>query len=114
MNVQISEHPGQVIVVQPMSRLDAFTAPALRERLLALLDDGFSRFVFDLSQVPFLDSAGMGVLVRLHKRAREQGGEVKLVWPAQEAGRRIIRLTRFDRVFAMAETAEEALRLFGG
>ena len=52
------------------------------------------------------------MLVNLLKRAREHGGDVHLVWPAEEAARRILRLTKFDRVFTFAETAEAALSHF--
>jgi len=35
-----------------------------------------------------------------------------MVWPKQEAARRILHLTKFDRVFDMAETTEAALQRF--
>jgi anti-sigma B factor antagonist len=51
-------------------------------------------------------------LVSALKQARQQGGDVKLVWPREEAARRILRLTRFNRVFDLAETANEAIGRF--
>jgi anti-anti-sigma factor len=65
--------------------------------------------VVDLSAVPFIDSAGMAVLVSLLKKARIAAGEVILVWPSEEAARRILRLTKFDRVFPMADDVQSAL-----
>ena len=81
-------------------------------RLDELLESGAQRFVLDLSEVPFLDSAGMAVLVSLLKRARQGGGDVRLVWPAEEGARRILRLTKFDRVFSMADSVAMALSDF--
>lgn len=112
MDIQVQEHVIRIAVVAPRARIDAFNAPALRGRLDELLERGVNRFVLDLSQVPFLDSAGMAVLVSLLKRARSVDGDVLLVWPAEEAARRILRLTKFDKVFTMAETAEAALKSF--
>ncbi len=109
MDLNISEHIVRTVVVAPRQRIDAFNAPELRAALDQQLEGGARRFVLDLTNVPFLDSAGMAVLVRLLKRSRDQGGDVRLVWPTEEAARRIIKLTKFDRVFTMAETTEAAL-----
>lgn len=112
MNLNLSEHIVRTVVVAPTERIDAFSAPQLRAALDQQFASGVRRFVLDLSSVPFLDSAGMAVLVSLLKRARELGGDVRLVWPTEEAARRIIKLTKFDRVFSMANTAEAALADF--
>lgn len=109
MDLNLSEHVVRTVIVAPQQRIDAFSAPTLRTALDKQLLTGATRFVLDLSAVPFLDSAGMAVLVSLLKRSRELGGDVRLVWPAEEAACRIIRLTKFDRVFVMADTAEAAL-----
>ncbi len=122
MNLEISLYSIAIVVVR--DRIDAFNAPELRGRLDQLLAEGITRFVLDLSDVcssdlvldlsdvPFLDSAGMAVLVNLLKRARSAQGDVRLVWPKREETQRILRLTKFDRVFEIAETQEAALKSF--
>jgi anti-sigma B factor antagonist len=112
MNLNFSEHVVRTVVVAPTERIDAFSGPDLRAALDQQLASGARRFVLNLSAVPFLDSAGMAVLVSLLKRTRELGGDVHLVWPVEEAARRIIKLTKFDRVFFMTETIEAALADF--
>jgi len=111
MDITITQHQT-IAEVTLTGRFDAFNADKLREQLYSIIDQGTNQFVLDLSQTPFLDSAAMAVLVSLLKRARQQGGDVKLVWPQQEAARRILNLTRFDRVFSMSETATAALQTF--
>lgn len=112
MDILVQEHVIRIAVVAPRARIDAFNAPTLRGQLDELLERGINRFVLDLSQVPFLDSAGMAVLVSLLKRARGLEGDVQLVWPNEEAARRILRLTKFDKVFTMVDTAEAALKSY--
>lgn len=112
MQIAVKEHIIRTVVVSTADRIDAFSAPELRERVGMLLSDGVGRLVIDLSQVPFLDSAGMAALVSALKQARQQGGDVKLVWPREEGARRILHLTRFDRVFDMTETSDEAIGRF--
>ena len=104
MEITVTEQLSRTVVVAPKERLDAFSAPQMRERLEALLAEGVTQFIIDLSQTPFLDSAGMAVLVSLLKRARQAGGDVKLVKPASEAVQRILLLTRFDKVFDMLDS----------
>jgi anti-anti-sigma factor len=112
MKIKIDEIITRIVVVTPQERVDAFNAPELRQRLAKLVDDGAHNLVIDLSLVPFLDSAGMAVLVSALKRARQAGGDAKLVSPQSEAARRTLHLTKFDRVFDMAETAAEAVNRF--
>ncbi|MDQ1301040.1 MAG: anti-sigma factor antagonist [Chloroflexota bacterium] len=110
MNLEVSMYSIAIVAVR--DRIDAYSAAELRGRLEQLLAEGITRFVLDLSDVPFLDSAGMAVLVSLLKRARGAEGDVRLVWPKKDEAQRILRLTKFDRVFEMAETPAAALKGF--
>ncbi len=112
MKLSIREHIVRTVIIAPEERVDAFSAPSLRASFEKFLAEGVSKFVVDLSLTPFLDSAGMAALVSLLKNARQAGGDVKLVWPKEEAAQRTLRLTKFDRVFEMADTAELALERF--
>ena len=103
MNIVVQEQIQRTVTVAPQDRLDAFSAPALRSQLDALAASGVQDFIVDLSNTPFMDSAGMAVLVSLLRRTRQSGGSVKLVWPRAEAVRRTLQLTQFDRIFEFVE-----------
>ncbi|MEI7769771.1 MAG: STAS domain-containing protein [Chloroflexales bacterium] len=109
MEITVHNHIVQIVVVTSDARIDALSAPKLRERLDALVAEGANRFVIDLSAVPFIDSAGLAVLVSLLKKVRITEGEVILVWPSEEAIRNTLQLARLDRVFPMADDVESAL-----
>ena len=108
MHMTIVEQVIRIVIITPHDRIDAFTSTALRSQLEQLDAEGVCQIVIDLTDVPFLDSAGMAVLVTALKRARAAGGDLRLVWPKHEAARRILHLTKFDRVFTIAQTAAEA------
>lgn len=103
MNVELQHFVRRLVVVRPAGRVDAFTVDELKQTLTTALDGGLTELVVDLQAVDFLDSAGMAVLVSALKRARGEGGDVRLIWPVSEGARRILRLTRFDRVFEMLD-----------
>lgn len=104
-----NSHP---VVITLNGRITAFQAGALREQFAVLLDDGAKYFVLDLSQVEFLDSAGLAAMVYLLKQARQQGGDAKMILPKLGTAQRILQLTRFDKVFPLEETVEDALQSF--
>lgn len=68
--------------------------------------------VIDMTTVSFFDSAGMAALVNVLKRVREHAGDIRVVWPTSEAARRIVSLTKFDRVFTSSPSLESALRIW--
>ncbi|GAA2643896.1 STAS domain-containing protein [Dactylosporangium fulvum] len=91
---------GQCAVVQASGELDVATAPELRSYLHQLVDDGARTVVVDLTDVGFLDSTTLGVLISVHKRLVEVGGVVELVVPHARL-LRIFQITGLDRVFTI-------------
>ena len=70
---------GPHLVVGVTGELDAATAPALRDSLMGLLNRGVASLVLDLRGVTFMDSTGVGSLLRLHHRQGLLGGQVHFV-----------------------------------
>lgn len=71
---------GPYTVVCVAGELDVASAPALRDALLALLNrGGAGPLVLDLRGVTFMDSTGVGSLLRIHHRAGLLGGSVHFV-----------------------------------
>jgi anti-sigma B factor antagonist len=103
------DHLNRIKIISLSGNLDAYEAPTVRKNLLDLIEAGSLRFVIDLSNVDFMDSAGMAVLVNLLKRTRQADGDICLVWPKEEAAQRILKLTRFDRIFQITSSVPKAL-----
>ena len=68
---------GDVLILEVKGRIDSATAPALGERLTALLTGAGRRLVLDLGQLEYISSAGFRVLLLAGKRA--DAGESRLV-----------------------------------
>ncbi len=67
--------------------------------------------VLNLANVTFLDSAGLGVLVRVSHRARSAGGDLKLcALPPRVAD--VLRITRLNTVFDVQSGEEDAIAAF--
>ncbi|GAA3304045.1 MULTISPECIES: STAS domain-containing protein [Dactylosporangium] len=91
---------GSRAVVTASGELDVATAPELRAYLHKIVDEGASTLIVDLSDVGFLDSTTLGVLISVHKRLAEAGGVVELVIPHARL-LRIFQITGLDRVFTI-------------
>jgi anti-sigma B factor antagonist len=91
---------GGHAVVSVYGEVDLYTAPRLQTELAALVRDGVTRLVVDLSGVEFCDSTGMNVLLSAMKRLREHGGSLELAAP-RSAVRRILQVTGLDTVFSV-------------
>jgi anti-anti-sigma factor len=98
-----------VPVVTGPAQVDVTTEDQLRTALLEAAVRGHATVVVDLSRTRFCDSGGLGVLVRAHKRALEEGGEVRLVIPPGGAVHRIFTLTSLHRFIPRFDSLREAL-----
>ena len=63
---------GQVAVVTLPAEIDVTNADMVREELLAVLNQGATLLIADLSKTSFCDSAGVSALVRAFRRASHQ------------------------------------------
>ena len=64
--------------------------------------------VVDMSRTRFCDSAGLNALVAAERRARAEGGEVRLVITGKAVAR-VVALTGVDRFIPIYASLEEAL-----
>lgn len=98
---------GEFMVVTVSGEVDVVTAPALRQQIAEVIADGNDRVVADLTDVPFLDSTGLGVLVGRLKVLRQQGGDLRLVITSDRVLRNF-QITGLDKVFQIFPTVQEA------
>ena len=64
---------GPTVKVTAVGEIDSTSAPVLRTRLDALLDNGATNVTVDLTGVTFLDSAGLCVLAATYRRTSTEG-----------------------------------------
>jgi anti-sigma B factor antagonist len=82
--------------------IDLATAPALEEAAAALLDERPRTLVLDFSGVPFCDSSGIGVLVRLYNRTTVTGSRLTVRNPSENV-RVVLHMTSLTRILRIEE-----------
>jgi anti-sigma B factor antagonist len=83
----------------------------LREIIGDLVSKGRRKIVLNLAQVDFIDSAGMGELVKSYTTLRKQGGQLKLM-SLHEKVENLLKLTSLTQVFDIHKDEVSAIRAF--
>ena len=110
MGFRVSRN-GDVTLVEVEGQLIVGNRQELKQQVLDRLDGGDRKFVIDFANTGYIDSSGLGVLVSLSKKIREQGGELRLS-SLNEDLRTLFELTKLDTLFRIAENKEKALEGF--
>jgi anti-sigma B factor antagonist len=94
-------------IVRLAGELDLYNATQVREALVAASSDGPERLVVDLSEVDFIDSTALGVLIEARSKLRNKKAFL-LAAPRLET-RRALEISGLDRHFSVHETVPDAL-----
>jgi anti-sigma B factor antagonist len=106
--VEVEQLPEEQVLVVVSGEIDLYTAPQLKEALDAGLEAGARGLVVDLTEVTFVDSTALGVLIGAAKRLHAADGSLAIVCPNVKV-RHIFQVTGLDRVLGVCATRQEAL-----
>lgn len=110
MSFTISKQ-GDISVVAIDGQLIVSNRQELKQKMLEELEGGGRKFLVDFTQTGYIDSSGLGVLVSLSKKIREQGGELRLAGLNEDL-RTLFELTKLDTLFQITDSREQALASF--
>src|SRR3712207_5844142 len=91
--------------------LDGNIAEEFKRDIAPVLEEANSKVVFDMSQLQFVDSAGIGAILSCRRRLSAAGGDLKLCAVSKPV-RGAFEITRMHRLFDIFDTQEEAIRSF--
>jgi anti-sigma B factor antagonist len=89
--------------------VDISGARALQQSLEGLVGDGHTRLLIDLTDVSFIDSTGLGVLLHIVRRLRRRRGRLAVCCP-DPVMRGLFELVGHNMLFPVEETLDQALR----
>ena len=102
---------GDVTVIDVRGRFTLIEGEAVHELLADLFREGRRRLLLNFRDVSYLDSSGVGQLVRALYTARRNGAELKAV-DLSPRSREVLRLTNLHTVFADFPDEQTALQSF--
>jgi anti-sigma B factor antagonist len=104
-----TEEGGDTLVFGLRGSLDLATAPTVRAALTDATDQGRHEIIVDLTQLEFLDSTGLGVLIGAHRRVVEKNGSLRLVVHEGPIAR-LLNITGLIAVLAVYRSLDDARR----
>ncbi|MDC7238938.1 MAG: STAS domain-containing protein, partial [Spirochaetales bacterium] len=92
--------------------MDLYCSQEVKERIQEALDEGIRKIVLECSDLSYLDSSGIGVLISLLTSLRKQGGSLVLCSLCSTV-RSVIQLTKLTGFLPVTDTLEDALEHLG-
>jgi anti-sigma B factor antagonist len=109
-----TRHVGDVAVLEISGRITLGEGNVmLREIVRELLDKGNKKIVLDLDEVQYVDSSGIGELVKTHTTVRNQGGQLRLI-NLNKRVNDLLQMTRLSAVFDIARDEASAVASLRG
>lgn len=87
--------------------LDMEIASQLKAKLLILCQPDIEALIFDLSQIEYVDSSGLGALLLAYRQLKEYEGKIVLVGVSAVV-RKMLSLSQIEDLFEYYDTIEEA------
>jgi anti-anti-sigma factor len=107
--VEIKEEKrGKVKIVGLRGKLDANSSQAVEKQLLALLNQGEDRLVLDFSELTYMSSLGLRVLMMVAKNIKKVNGKLALAG-LNDHIYEIFKIARFTNIFSIYPSSDEAV-----
>jgi anti-sigma B factor antagonist len=111
--MQIEERAvGDVVVLDLKGRVTLGDGDELlKDKVNSLINRGFKKIVLNLAEVPYVDSAGLGEIVRTYTTVSRQGGSLKLLNLTKRISD-LLSITKLLTVFETFDSENEAIKSF--
>jgi anti-anti-sigma factor len=106
-HVQV-QSADQAAVIVVSGELDLASAPALEEELDRAVTNGADLVIVDLRELEFIDSTGLGLLIKANRKAEEAGRRFAIV-RGQSQVQRLLGVTGIEQRLTLVDSPEELL-----
>jgi anti-sigma B factor antagonist len=111
MKISINEKYQAAIIELKGDLVGGADAQLFRDKLYKLIKDGKKNVVVDMTDVKFMNSSGIGILISGYTTVKNAVGEMKLAHlPDKVKG--ILSITRLNKIFDIFDNVDDALNSF--
>jgi anti-anti-sigma factor len=91
-----------------LGQLDAFSEPTFQKVILGYVKETANKIILDLSQIDFIDSSGLGALVRIAKQVATVKGDLQIV--SNPRVTQTVKMVRLEKFLKLKNSLDEALK----
>lgn len=102
------EKKDNILVISLVGRLDANTSTQFQEKIISDIDTGETNLAIDFSQLDYISSAGLRILLMAAKKITTLHGQMVL-FDLQNQIREVFDIAGFSTIFKIYQTEDEAL-----
>jgi len=106
------ETQNGALVLKPARRIDSSSAKAFEDDASALLDAGPKKVVIDASDLDYISSAGLRVILTTAKKAKAAGGGLTIA-NARNNVKEVLAVSGFDGIFGLHDSVAQAIASLG-
>jgi len=100
-------------IVEIIGHLDTMMAPEYEKQMTEMMSDGSKIFIADCTQLDYISSSGLRVLLITLKNITNKGGKF-ILFGMQESVFEVFKICRFDNLFSIVPDKHEALKRLAG
>ncbi|HUW34522.1 MAG TPA: STAS domain-containing protein [Planctomycetota bacterium] len=108
---KLQANDKSVQIVKVDGYLDAHTFPGLERVLQKLMNEGERHIILDFATLDYISSAGLGLLLGVHRLTSQQMGGLKII-NMQEPVHRVFDVLGFSRVIEVCASRDAAIEAF--
>lgn len=101
-----------VLVLKPARRIDSSSAKSFEDDAAALLDGGPKKVVIDATDLDYISSAGLRVILTTAKKAKAAGGGLTIAC-ARNNVKEVLAVSGFDNIFGLHDSVAQAIASLG-
>lgn len=106
-----TQHQDEVVIITVKGEIDLYNAKKLSDALEGAHQEGVKNVIIDVENVSYIDSTGIGALIKGKKIFKTAGGDVKLA-AVQESIQDVFNRTKLDSIFQYHDTIAAAVADF--
>lgn len=109
MEVQVL--PGRIPIIDVDGEIDHYAVPELEGKIMAFIEEGHASIILDFSDVSYIDSAGVALIILSIQKSGPLGGKVGLIVTNQNVLKilDIVGITKLAEAFSLYASVDEAL-----
>ncbi len=102
-NISISSSNKKVYELLLENQLDLYKCPELKIKIKQALDNGFRYFIFDMTQLNYVDSSGIGTLIQISNWIKNRNG-ILVFTNVQGNVEKIFEITKLNEIFIIKDS----------
>ncbi len=103
--------PGRIPIFDVNGEIDHYVVPELESKIMAVMNEGHASIILDFSDVDYIDSAGIALIILMIQKSGPQGGKVGLVATNKNVLKilEIVGITKLSETFSLYTSVDKAL-----